>query len=131
MVGLDTGFFLAYMANEEKAVSVWEELSKSSVPAVVSLLTIGELLYISFRLSKPEVGKKIVNTIYTATKVLPPDREIVEKAAALKAGRGIPYIDSLILATFLYAGCKEIHTTDKNHFSGLNIKGLRIALHHT
>jgi predicted nucleic acid-binding protein len=131
MVGLDTGFFIAYMNNESEAITCWDLLSRSDIPPIVSLLTIGELLYISFRLNKPEKGKQVVETIYIAAKVLPVDREIVEKAAALKASRGIPYIDSLILATFLISGCKEIHTTDKKHFSGLNIKGLKIIYHCT
>lgn len=131
MVGLDTGFFIAYMNNESEAVTYWNSLSRSDIPPIVSLLTIGELLYISFRLNKPEIGKQIIESIYGAAKVLPVDREIVEKAAALKASRGIPYIDSLILATFLISGCKEIHTSDKKHFSGLNIKGLKIIFHDT
>ena len=131
MVGLDTGFFIAYMNREPEALSYWEALSASDVPPIVSILTIGELLYISYRLSKPDAGKKIVDSIYAATRVLPIDREIVEKAAALKASRGMPYVDSLILATFLIAGCKEIHTTDKKHFSEINIKDLKIVFHFT
>ena len=79
MVGLDTGFFIAYMNREPEALSYWEALSVSNVPPIVSILTIGELLYISYRLSKPDTGKRIVASIYTATKVLPIDREIVEK----------------------------------------------------
>lgn len=131
MVGLDTGFFVAYMNKEKDAAALWEELARSNMPPVVSLLTIGELLYISFRLDKPELGKKMVESIYVATNVLSLDREIVERAASLKAGRGIPYVDSLILATFLTAGCREIHTTDKKHFSGINIKGVKLIFHCT
>jgi len=131
MVGLDTGFFISYMKKESAAINCWDSLSRSDIPPIVSLLTIGELLYISFRLNKPEIGKQIINTIDIATNVLPVNREIVEKAAALKAGRGIPYIDSLILATFIISGCREIHTTDKKHFSNFNIKGVKIIYHHT
>lgn len=131
MVGLDTGFFIAFMAQEGDAVAAWEALSMDELPPVVSLLTIGELLYLSYHLSKPNAGRKMVDAIYAATRVVPIDREIVEKAAALKAGRGMPYIDALILATFLNAGCKQIHTTDKKHFSGINIKGIKFVFHQT
>jgi len=94
-------------------------------------LTVGELLYISYRLSKPDAGKRMVESIYIATRVLPIDRGIVEKAATLKASRGMPYVDSLILATFLSVGCKQIHTTDKKHFSAIKIKDLKFVFHKT
>jgi len=131
MVGLDTGFFIAHMNNESAAIAFWKELAQADTPPVVSILTIGELLYIGYRLNKPGISRKIVESIYTATNVLSIDQDIVEKAAALKAGKGMPYIDSLILATFLKAGCKEIHTTDKKHFSGVNVKGLKLVFHRT
>jgi predicted nucleic acid-binding protein len=57
------------------------------------------------------------------------DRNITDKAAALKAGRSIPYIDALILATFLLHKCKTIHTTDRNHFSQIRNKGIKFIFH--
>jgi len=121
MVGLDTGFFIAFMNGQPEALACWDSLSVSDAPPIVSILTVGELLYISYRLSKPDAGKRMVESIYIATRVLPIDRGIVEKAATLKASRGMPYVDSLILATFLSVGCKQIHTTDKKHFSAIKI----------
>lgn len=131
MVGLDTGFFIAAMNGEPAALAFWEALAQSDMPPVVSLLTIGELLYIGHRLNKPGTSQKMVDSIYTATNVLTINRDIVEKAATLKAGRGMPYIDALILSTFLKAGCREIHTTDKKHFSGIHMKGLKLVFHET
>ena len=130
VIGLDTGFFIALMHKEKEALRLWNDLSLSDIPPVVSILTIGELLYVSFRLNQPDLGKQLAESIFIAANVVPVEREIVEKAAGLKASSGIPYVDSLILATFLISGCKEIHTTDKNHFSRVNTKGVKLFFHY-
>ena len=130
VIGLDTGFFIALMHKEKEALRLWNDLSLSDIPPVVSMLTIGELLYISFRLNKSDLGKQLAENIFIAANVVPVEREIVEKAAGLKASSGIPYVDSLILATFLISGCKEIHTTDKNHLSRVNTKGVKLFFHY-
>ncbi len=129
VIGLDTGFFVALMQKEKEAVRFWKDLSLSEIPPVVSILTIGELLYVSFRLNQPDLGKQLAENIFVAANVVPVEREVAEKAAGLKASIGIPYVDSLILATFVISRCKEIHTTDKNHFSRINIKGMRLVFH--
>lgn len=124
MVGLDTGFFIAMMRGDRKAVDLWRELSSGDSVPVVSVLTLGELLYISYRSGKPDEGKLMVESIDLSTRVIPVDRPITEKAASMKAGRSIPYVDSIILATFLLHGCKVVHTTDRNHFSEIKNKAL-------
>ena len=73
------------------------------------------------KLGRRTLGYKISNN--------PVDRPIVEKAASLKAGRGIPYIDSIILATYMLAGCSEIHTTDKSHFAEIKNNGLSFVFY--
>jgi predicted nucleic acid-binding protein len=105
----------------------WNSLSSSTDFPIVSVLTLGEIFYFSYRVGKPAQGKKIVKGIDTACSVKVVDREIIEKAAALKHGRGMPYVDSLILAIFFIAGCKKIHTSDKNHFKNIGQKGLTVA----
>jgi predicted nucleic acid-binding protein len=129
MVGLDTGFFVGLMKGKRKAAEVWHNLSQAEFLPVVSVLTLGELLYLSFRLGEPETGRTLVDNIAVATKVVAVDRDIVEKGASLKAGRGIPYVDALIAATFLLSGCKEIHTTDKAHFGELEHKDLALVFY--
>ena len=124
MVGIDTGFFVGLMKGDSKPVEFWTSLADSDTLPVISMLTLGELLYISFRIGQPDQGKELVDSIVKSARVLPVDRPIVEKAASLKAGRGIPYIDSIILATFLIAGCRVIHTTDRNHFAEIKNKDL-------
>lgn len=127
MVGLDTGFFIALMKKNKKAGELWSGLSGRTDFPIVSVLTLGEILYFSYRVGKPVQGKKMVKGIETACSVKVVDQEITERAAGLKHGRGMPYVDSLILATFMIAGCKEIHTSDKNHFQNLGQKALSVV----
>jgi predicted nucleic acid-binding protein len=127
MVGLDTGFFIALIKKNKEAKQLWSKLSERTDFQIVSVLTLGEILYLSYRAGKPAQGKKMVKGIETACNVKMVDQEVTEKAAGLKHGRGMPYVDSLILATFMIAGCKEIHTSDKNHFKNLEQKNLSVV----
>jgi len=129
MVGIDTGFFVGLMKGDSKPVEFWTSLADSDTLPVISMLTLGELLYISFRIGQPDKGKELVDSIDKSARVMPVDRPIVEKAASLKAGRGIPYIDSIILATFMLSGCREIHTTDRNHFVEIKNKGISFVFY--
>lgn len=129
MVGIDTGFFVELMKGQSKPVEFWSSLVDSDILPVISVLTLGELLYIAFRIGQPDKGKELVDSIDKSARVTPVDRPIVEKAASLKAGRGIPYIDSIILATFMLAGCREIHTTDRNHFAGIKNKDISFVFY--
>lgn len=129
MVGLDTGFFVGMIRGNQKIVEIWQALNNEDTLPVVSVLTLGELLYISFRTGTPDVGKSLVDNIDLAARVIPVDRKIIEKAAALKAGRAIPYIDAIILATFMLNECRTIHTTDRNHFSEVKNKEIDFIFH--
>jgi predicted nucleic acid-binding protein len=122
--GRDIGFFVGLMKGDSKPIEFWASLVDSDTLPVISMLTIGELLYISFRIGQPDKGKELVDNIDKSARVMPVDRPIVEKAASLKAGRGIPYIDSIILSTFMLAGCTEIHTTDRSHFAEIKNKSI-------
>ncbi len=129
MVGLDTGFFVGMIKGNQDIIDIWEALNNSDTLPVVSVLTLGELLYISFRTGTPEVGKALVDNIALSSRVIPVGRQIIEKAAALEAGRAIPYIDAIILATFMLNECKTIHTTDRNHFSEIKNKGIHFIFY--
>jgi predicted nucleic acid-binding protein len=129
MVGIDTGFFVGLMKGDSKPVEFWSSLTESDTLPVVSMLTLGELLYISFRLGQPDEGRELVDSIDKSARVIPVDRPLVAKAASIKAGRGLPYIDSIILATFMLAGCSEIHTTDQSHFAEIKNKGISFVFY--
>ena len=129
MVGIDTGFFIGLMKGDSKPIEFWASLVDSDTLPVISILTLGELLYLSFRLGKPDNGKELVDSIDKSARVMPVDRPIIEKAASLKAGRGIPYVDSIILSTFMLTGCKEIHTTDRSHFAEIKNKSISFVFY--
>lgn len=129
MVGLDTGFFVEMIRGDDAIVQLWKHYNAGDSPPVVSVLTLGELLYLSYRTGTPDEGKALIDSIEIAASVIPVDRRITDKAAALKAGRSIPYTDALILATFMLYDCKTIHTTDRNHFSQIKNKGIEFVFH--
>ena len=115
VIGLDTGFFIALMHKEKEALRLWNDLSLSDIPPVVSMLTIGELLYISFRLNKSDLGKQLAENIFIAANVVPVEREIVEKAAqifilAQQLGGGVilPPEDIAIMRNFYLAKYRKL-----------------------
>lgn len=117
MVGIDTGFFITLMRGNRQAVETWTSFSANDEKLIVSVLTLGEILYFSYRVGKPENGQEMTRGIVMASDVIDVNQAIVEKASALKTGRNIPYVDSIIIATFLENACTEIHTTDRKHFN--------------
>ena len=128
MVGLDTGYFVGMIQGEEDIIKHWEDLKARDVIPFVSVLTLGELLYLTIRVGKPEHGRKMVEGIVKTSSIVDVNMQIVERAAVLKGGRGIPYIDSLIIASFLENNCKEIHTKDRRHFGEVKNKGLKVVI---
>jgi predicted nucleic acid-binding protein len=129
MVGLDTGFFVGMIKGNQPIIEIWQNLNSGDTLPVVSVLTLGELLDISFRAGTPDVGKALVDNIDLSSRVIPVNRNIIEKAASLKAGRSLPSIDSIILATFMLNDCKTIHTTDRNHFSKIKNREINFVFH--
>ena len=128
MVGLDTGYFVGIIQGEKNIIKHWGGLKTREIIPFVSVLTLGEIFYLTIHVGKPEQGRKMVEGIEKMSNVVDVNKQIVERAAALKGGRGIPYVDSIIIASFLENGCKEIHTKDRNHFEALKNKGLKIVI---
>jgi predicted nucleic acid-binding protein len=128
MVGLDTGYFVGLIQGEKNIISHWQSLKSGEIIPYVSVLTLGELLYLTIRAGKPEQGRKMIEGIEKTSMVVNVDRQIVERAATLKGGHGIPYVDSIIIASFLENGCKEIHTKDRKHFREIKAKGIKIII---
>lgn len=128
MLGLDTGYFVGIIQGEKHIIKHWEGLKTREIIPYVSVLTLGEILYLTIRVGKPEQGRKMVEGIEKMSNVVDVNKQIAERAAALKSGRGIPYVDSIIIASFLENGCKEIHTKDRSHFEEVKNKGLKIVI---
>jgi predicted nucleic acid-binding protein len=128
MVGLDTGYFMGMMLGDKGIIEHWEGLKEKDAAPCVSVLTLGEILYLTIRIGKPQQGKKMVEGIEKTCTILNVDKTVVERAASLKGGYGTPYIDSIIIASFLENGCKEIHTKDRKHFGEVKSKGTKIVV---
>jgi len=128
MVGLDTGYFMGMMLGDKGIIEHWEGLKEKEVAPCVSVLTLGEILYLTIRIGKPQQGKKMVEGIEKICTILNVDKPVVERAASLKGGYGTPYIDSIIIASFFENGCKEIHTKDRKHFGEVKSKGAKIIV---
>ena len=72
--GIDTGFFVGLMKGDLKSIEFWASLVERDALPVVSMLTLGELLYISFRLGQPDEGRELVDSIDKSARVMPVDR---------------------------------------------------------
>ncbi len=128
MVGLDTGFFYLIFKGDERILDRWSKFVRDDIFPVVSILTIGEMLYLSYRFEDQKRFKDIISNIEIFSNIVDVNRDIIERAAKLKHGIGMPYVDSIILSTFLNEGCVEVHTTDKNHFRNFKKKGINVIV---
>jgi len=128
MLGLDTGYFIGIIQGEKNIIKHWEGLKTHETVPYVSVLTLGDILYLTIRVGKPEQGRKMVEGIEKTSNIVDVNKQIVERAATLKGGHGISYVDSIIIASFLENGCKEIHTKDRKHFEEVKNKGLKIVI---
>ncbi|OPY60028.1 MAG: tRNA(fMet)-specific endonuclease VapC [Syntrophorhabdaceae bacterium PtaU1.Bin034] len=128
MVGLDTGYFVGIIQGEKNIIDHWKTLRENEIMPYVSVLTLGEILYLTIRVGKPDQGRKMIEGIEKTSVIIDVDKKIVERAASLKGGSGIPYVDSIVIASFLENGCKELHTKDRNHFQRIKRKGLNIVI---
>lgn len=128
MVGLDTGYFMGMMLGDKGIIEHWESMKEKEAVPCVCVLTLGEILYLTIRIGTPQQGKKMVEGIEKTCTVLDVNKAVVEKAASLKGGHGTPYIDAIIIASFLESGCREIHTKDRKHFGDVKDKRTKIVV---
>lgn len=119
LIGADTGFFYRIKEGDKTALRVFQECD-----VVVSILTIFELQRQSLKTNMLEWDEAIA-LLEKSTIVVDVTKEIAKRAANIAHGAGIPAIDSLILSTFLIAGCARIFTTDA-HFELYQRKGIEI-----
>jgi predicted nucleic acid-binding protein len=119
LIGADTGFFYHIKEGDKTTLRVFQECD-----VVVSILTIFEL---HRQVLKTDILEwdGIIVLLEKSTIVMDVTRETVKRAANIAHGTGMPAIDSLILSTFLIAGCTRIFTTDA-HFELYQRKGIEI-----
>jgi len=117
LLGTDTGYFIQYAKGNPRAVQIWNELRAGAHRMVISTLTLSELLVYFLRRGEPAKGKRAVDLMLQTSEieVVPVSVEIAVRSAGYQHGLGIPMVDSIILTTFLGAGCELALGTDE-HF---------------
>lgn len=112
--GLDTGFFILLLAGHPECVAVWQEVTEGRVRALVSCLVLTELRRLALRglieTSDADLLSEAVGAVCQVTWIDRP--EVLQRAAHLAHGAGLPLVDALIVAGLESEGASEIWTTD-------------------
>jgi predicted nucleic acid-binding protein len=92
---------------------------------VLSTLTINELLTHYYKRGRGAEAKQFIVLIGSLdnARFVPVDETIAEHSAGYRHGLGIPTVDSVILATFVDAGCDLMLTTDP-HMQRADAQGI-------
>jgi predicted nucleic acid-binding protein len=124
MIGLDTGFFIELLDGNEQAVNLWKSGIEDDTEFAVSSLTLFEIarLGLKGKLGHPEAVMDAINNV---TEVVWLDRDMLDAAARISHGLGIPAMDSLILACLASKDCAEIYTTD-SHLEAYRSNKIRV-----
>ena len=127
MTGLDTGYFVKFLQDNNEAVQVWKSIIDGE-EALVSCLTLFELKRLSLKGKiDTESTEIILSGITSVCRIIWLDREdILLLGSNLSHGLGIPAIDSLILAGFVKHNADVIYTTDSD-FELYKKKGVRVV----
>jgi predicted nucleic acid-binding protein len=127
MTGLDTGYFVELLRGNEVALDLWKDLIEGRVQACCSALSVFELQRLAL-MGKIDsaASDALVQAAPSLMRVMWIDNlELMDHAARLSQGLGIPSMDSLILAGLLRAGCTQIYTTDSD-FQRFEAKGVEV-----
>ncbi len=99
---LDSFAILAYLGGEEgenKVKEILQEASRGEINAMLSLISLGEVMYISERsrgLAKAQESLALIEDL--PIEVLPADRQAVLRAASIKARYPVAYADAFVIA---------------------------------
>jgi predicted nucleic acid-binding protein len=97
LVVLDSWALLGYLKDEPAAGRIEQEWISQG--AAISLVNLGEALYIRVRESGEAVAKADIEAIRRRSKIVNPDWPLVVSAARIKARGGLAYADAFCLAT--------------------------------
>jgi ribonuclease VapC len=99
---LDSFAILAYLGGEEgenKVKEILQEASHEEISAVLSLINLGEVMYITERsrgLAKAQESLALIEDL--PIEILPADRQAVLRAASIKARYPVAYADAFVIA---------------------------------
>ncbi len=99
---LDSFAILVYLGGEEgenKVKEILQEASRGEINAMLFLISLGEVMYISERsrgLAKAQESLALIEDL--PIEVLPADRQLVLRAASIKARCPVAYADAFVIA---------------------------------
>ena len=99
---LDSFAILAYLGGEEgenKVKEILQEVSQEERSAMLSLINLGEVMYITERsrgLAKAQESLALIEDL--PIEILPVDRQAVLSAASIKARYPVAYADAFVIA---------------------------------
>ena len=125
-VGLDTGFLLKLYTRDRKVLEIWKRFTDRDIEVATNLLCGYEFLKVlSVRGIKFARLKDFWEGFREGVEVIGVTDDLIQKGARLEVRHRLGALDSLILAGFLEAGCREVFTTDKRwreRVTGLRVK---------
>jgi predicted nucleic acid-binding protein len=113
-IGLDTGFFLKIMEENETALKIWEEIIKGNIQSFVSVLVIFELKRLFHKREKIRLWDDFYDAIKSTSIITSLTEEVALSAASLSHGTGLPAVDSLIYTSYLKQNISKFYTTDSD-----------------
>ncbi len=118
MIACDTGFFVAFLQGNAKALEVWSEALVTSEPIILSVISIYELRRLALKgevlQAETEALLELLPILCVVVYLDDKGLTLVEQAARLAHGNGLSMADSLILASAMQLEAKVLFTTDSD-----------------
>lgn len=114
LLGADTGYLLAVGRKQARASEVWDGVEAGEHQLIISTVVIAE--YLAYHIPRGALvgAEEFVQRLQIVPNItiMPVSLNVAIHSARYRVGLQIPTIDSIILATYLEAGCALILTTD-------------------
>ncbi|MDQ3396916.1 MAG: type II toxin-antitoxin system VapC family toxin [Deinococcota bacterium] len=117
MIGLDSGFFIRLLQEDEGAAALWAKITaEPQEEALVSCLTLYELQRSGLRgLTEQRKTDLFLDALPYVCRILwLNDAELIRRAVRIAHGNGLALADALILTSLMGAGAEAIYTTDSD-----------------
>ena len=114
LLGADTGFLIRRAAGSPQAVELWTDIVNGRHSLIISTLSVAEYLAYCIKRGRLTAGEALIEQLTQVSNVviIPVSLALARRSARYRIGLNIPTVDSLILTTFLEAGCDLVLTTD-------------------
>ena len=116
MDGLDTGFFFELRAGATAAQDLWRTVAERDDPAAVSSITLYELTRHGLvgRIDRAFAEAVVERADVAFEQAAVDPTAVLDRAARITHGMGLPMADALIAASLERVGCTRVHTSDSD-----------------